>query len=272
MLKAIEKGQHLMEHTLIDPSPRRRARMNFKAVATLLALQLISAACPAEAAGGIKWYPGLSLGDVRQPSIDKWRTSLSQPWSLGGNSATFTIVDGGKSLTVDRCTRLFASVEAGVNVGGADQDIFNAWRISCHAVRVLVNALPARQSHLSHFTLDRKTIKALPAQLAFQVSPDDERRVAAITSRGGSLGDYVGSVTLKRLGKPGDRRMLVTQDMNYVQKLVILARGDFDHDGVDDLLISSTNSITDATYTAAHLYIVSRLSADGPLVFRKEVF
>lgn len=81
--------------------------------------------------------------------------------------------------------------------------------------------------------------------------------------------DYLGSMTLKRLGKPGDRRMLITDDVTNVQKLVILAEADFDHDGIDDLLISSSNSITGATYVAAHLYIVSRLSAGGSLVFRK---
>lgn len=132
-----------------------------------------------------------------------------------------------------------------------------------------MNAVPAQQSHLANFRLNRKSIEALPGQLAFQVSPDAERRVAAIASRGGSLVDYLGSMTLKRLGKPGDRRMLITDDVTNVQKLVILAEADFDHDGIDDLLISSSNSITGATYVAAHLYIVSRLSAGGSLVFRK---
>lgn len=66
--------------------------------------------------------------------------------------------------------------------------------------------------------------------------------------------------------------MLITNGMTDVQRLVILAQGDFDHDGFDDLLISSSNSITGATYVVAHLYIISRFSAGGPLVFRKEVF
>lgn len=261
-----------MKWTLTDLKARHRGCTALGTVFVLLALLLVSAACFAEAAGGIKWYPGLSLGDVRQPSIDKWRASLSQPWSLGGDPVTFTIVDGGNSLTVDRCTRLFAIVEAGLDVGGADQEIFNAWRTSCSAVRVLVNGVPAKQSHLPHFRLNRKNIEALPVQLAFQVSPEDERKVAAISSRGGSFGDYAGNVTVRQLGKPADRRVAVIEDASEVQKLVVLAQGDFDHDGIDDLMISSTNSVTNATYTAAHLYIVSRLKAGGPLVLRQQVF
>lgn len=70
-------------------------------LATIL-LQLSCVTCLAAASGGIKWYPGLSLGDVCQPSIDKWRASLSQPWSLGGDLVTFSVFHDGKSLMVDR--------------------------------------------------------------------------------------------------------------------------------------------------------------------------
>lgn len=184
---------------------------------------------------------------------------------------TFSVIHGGKPLIIDRCTTLFAAVETGANLGGTDHVIFNAWKVHCYAVRVVVNATPAQQSHVANLTLDKKGIAALPAQLAFQISRDDERRVAAITSKGGSLGDYLGSVKLKQMGTPDDRRVLVADEMGNVQKLAILAKGDFDHDGVDDLLVSSINSITGGSYTAAHLYIVSRLKADGPLVLRKEV-
>lgn len=153
----------------------------------LIMLQLACATCLAAAGAGIRWYSGMSLGDVQQPTVNKWRTSLSQPWLLGGGPVTLSVVHGGKPLVVDRCTGLFAAVERGLNAWGADQAIFDAWVVKCYAVRSLVDAAPPGQSYIDDFTLDRKGIKALPVGLAFQISRGDERKVAAIASKGGSL-------------------------------------------------------------------------------------
>ena len=107
--------------------------------------------------------------------------------------------------------------------------------------------------------------------MAFQVSRDDQRKVAAIESAGGSLGKYLGSATMKRSGEADDPRMIL-RDAGATQRLSLLARGDIDHDGIDDLLISTSNSLTDGSYHAAHLYVVSRLSDGGPMVLRETLF
>ncbi len=234
-------------------------------------LQLACATCLDATGAGIKWYSEMSLGDVQQPTVDKWRTSLSERWLLGGDPVILSTVRGGKPLVIDRCTRLFAAVESGLTAWGADQAIFDGWMVKCDAVRSLIGATAPKQDFLGDFTLDERGIKALPVGVAFQISRDDERKVASIKSTGGSLGDYLGSVTLKALGKPEDRRMIVHDDSGASQLLSVLAEGDFDHDGINDLLISSNNSMTGGSYHAAHLYIVSRLSAGGPLVLRKQL-
>lgn len=121
------------------------------------------------------------------------------------------------------------------------------------------------------FPLDEKHVRSLPVGMAFVVSPDDERKLASITSSGGTLGDFLGSVKLQTLGEPGDRRVVVRDGGGGSQWFSVLAEGDFDHDGVNDLLISSFNAMSGGSYRSAHLSIVSRLKAEGPLVLRGEV-
>lgn len=76
---------------------------------------------------------------------------------------------------------------------------------------------------------------------------------------------------LKTVGESDNRTVVVTDGTGGSQVMQMLAEGDFDHDGINDMLISSSNSLMGGSYHAAHLYIVSRLKAGDPLVLRKQV-
>lgn len=229
-------------------------------------------ACSAEPHAGVKSYKGLALGDASASTSKQWQALLSKPWRLGGDPVTLSVSkNGSAAVTVDRCSKLFDAVDAKMRSEGSDASIFDGWAVQCDAVRALVAATAPKNDFVENFTLDEKGIKALPVGLAFQISRDDERKVASVTAKGGSLGSFLGNLTLKALGKPDDRRMIVRDGSGASQLLSVLAEGDFDHDGVNDLLISSNNSMTGGTYHAAHLYIVSRLRAKGPLVLRKQL-
>lgn len=260
-----------MEDSLTHANVRARRLPHGGKLIVPLTLLLISANCLAAGAAGIKWYAGISLGDVRRPTVETWRESLSQPWRLGGDPVVFSMRSHGKPLTVDRCSALFVALDKGHKVWGADRAIFDGWAVRCIAVRAVVNAASPRQSHVASFRLDEKGARALPVELAFQISRDDERKMSLIKSAGGSLGNYLGSATMKMMEKSEEWRMIV-RDANGVQWLSVLAEGDFDHDGIDDLLVSSSNSVTGGSYNDAHLYIVSRLNDGGPMVLRETLF
>lgn len=65
--------------------------------------------------------------------------------------------------------------------------------------------------------------------------------------------------------------MVLRDNNGALQFLSILAAGDFDHEGTNDLLISSGSALAEGSYHAAHLYIVSWVEADGPLVLRQKI-
>lgn len=229
-------------------------------------------ACSTEPRAGVRSYEGLSLGDAAASTSSQWQDLLTQPWRLGGDLVSISVrKDGSAPVVVDRCTTLFDAVDQGMRTGGFDQAIFEAWTVDCEAVRALVGASSPKQDYLGKFLLDEKLIRALPAELAFQISRDDERKVASIKSHGGSLGEFLGKVTLKALGPPEDREMIVRDDSGGSQLLSVLAEGDFDHDGINDVLISSSNSVTGGSYHAVYLYVVSRLERNGSLVLRQQL-
>ncbi len=234
----------------------------------LLSLLLALPACSAPSAQGVKWYAGLKLGDFQASGIAAWRDALSQPWRLGGEPVSLPVSNGSDHVVVDRCEKLFPAVTSGMRASGPDQAIFEGWTIKCEAVRLLVDGASPQKDFIGDFPMDEKHVRGLPIGMAFAVSPDDERKVASIKSAGGTLGGFLGNVKWQALGEPADRRIVLRDDGGASQLLSVLAEGDFDHDGVNDLLVASSNSMTGGSYHAAHLYIVSRLKADGPLVLR----
>lgn len=237
----------------------------------LLVFQLALPVHAVQSAPSVKWHTGLKLGDARASSMAGWRDALLQPWHLGNDPVSFSVSNGSNHVVVDRCDKLVPAVASGMRADGLDQAVFEAWAVRCEAVRLLINGVAPQMDFIGDFFLNEKGVGALPIGMAFVVSPDDERKFASIKSRGGTLGNFLGNVTLQAVGDPGQYQVMLRNNNNGASQLLsVLAEGDFDHDGINDLLISSSNAMRDGSYRAAHLYIVSRLEADGPLIPRRK--
>ena len=260
----------ILRNPVMQASRKSPVHRSFGMLIMLLLSQLALPACSAQTVPGVKWYAGLKLGDFQASSVAAWRDALSQPWRLGNEPVSFSVSNSSNHAVVDRCDKLFPAVADGMRASGPDQAIFEGWTIKCEAVRILVDGAVPQKNFVDDFSLNETGIRALPIGMAFVVSPDDERKSASIQSKGGTLGGFLGDVKLEALGKPDNRRTVVRDDSGASQLLSILAEGDFDHDGINDLLISSSNSMRGGSYHAAHLYIVSRLEAGGPLVLRRK--
>lgn len=121
--------------------------------------------------------------------------------------------------------------------------------------------------------MDEATVKALPIEIAFIISRDDKTEVEAIKSRGGTLGDMLGGATITPVANfEGNAVQIRTSKTGKARFLSLLAEGDFDHDGFDDILLYAGDSMIGGTYSASNLYIVSRVRKNGPLVLRSELY
>jgi len=229
-----------------------------------LALVLVVSAHASSGSGQDSGNSGESDG----AALQAWRDVLVQPWQVGGEPVLLEMTDGTRRVEVDRCSRLFEAQADGMEGIGPDRPILDGRRIQCEAARLVVGGAVARKDFVAGFTLDEKTVRALPVDLAPVISRDDERKVAGIRSRGGALGDFLGAATVEVLGRPEDRKVVVRDGDGGNQILSVLAEGDFDHDGFNDLLMSSMKSLDGGSYHAADLHVVSRLGEGEPLVVR----
>ena len=211
------------------------------------------------------WFGDLHLGDARPTRIEDWRRQLDAPWRRQGASVVFTVRNAsGLTAEVDRCSVLFDRVRGGYRPAGQDAAIFQGWAAQCLAVRQVLQARPASRSYLGPLNFDAATVRRLPPQLAPSISTDDARVLADAVRRHQALGALLARAGRgMRVSGQGRRAALVGQGGRL--QLALLARADFDGDGIEDVLIRARYRLDGGDYQAIRLFVVSRLAAGGPL-------
>ena len=129
------------------------------------------------------------------------------------------------------------------------------------ALDALRSAQPAQQSFVAGFALDQSAPRFLPARLALTVSPDEEARLMKAEARQASLRQFQGDV---RIRSSSWNAAVLTA--NYWRAdITIDARGDFDGDGVEDLLLTRKASVKQGSLTTADVFILTRARLGAPL-------
>lgn len=131
----------------------------------------------------------------------------------------------------------------------------------CQALRMLREALPSERSFLGGFKMDAGAPDLLPAALYLDLSAGEARKLRAATREGRSWKSFDPKVR----GKINDRGELAFTGDGYDTQLVEYARADFNHDGVEDILILRTGFPIGGTMTDYTVFLLSRTSETVPL-------
>lgn len=133
--------------------------------------------------------------------------------------------------------------------------------VDCLVLSELRHAAPARVSHLKDLKWDEHVLPLLPPQLAINVSEEATHKAAAAGARGESWPEFDKSVTAEA---DGPDQIEVHGD-GFVERLILWGRGDFNHDGIEDLLVQSLDTLTEGTYRNTRLFVVTRKTGSGKL-------
>jgi hypothetical protein len=137
-------------------------------------------------------------------------------------------------------------------------------RVRCGTLTLLTRVKPSVSSYVRDIAFTSPTLLSLlPAELATAVSDEQNQRRRAAAARGTTLAQY-------------DPRAKVTSSSDLSvqileadgQSAILLKRealGDFDGDGVEDMVLSVVNAMTRGTLRSTRLLVFTRKSATGPL-------
>jgi hypothetical protein len=110
------------------------------------------------------------------------------------------------------------------------------------------------------FTLRAATLADLPPTLAAPFGKRDDELARAAESRGQTLRDYRPGV----LAQAHDG-MLVLKGDTWESSVEVLARGDFDASGFEEILLAAHDRATEGTFESTRVLLLTRRGDGGPL-------
>lgn len=204
----------------------------------------------------VAWYGGVFVLDPVD-SQQALRAQLSQPlaqvFALAGPE--------GEAVRIRTCEDLFAADARGLDRAGGDHTAYRYQALSCYAARAIADAHASTRSSLRDFTLDRTSVQQLPAGLWLALSAADRTKAAA---GGARFGDLVGEASYDITSTATSRQVVVDAADGRTQAIAWVARGDFDGDGGEDLLLATHDTDEGSGYEGFRLAVVSRSAANAP--------
>lgn len=239
----------------------------------VVAMLVASASVVAVAENTIKpvpvvWYTDATFQalDVMRPLMNQsdWLNVLKNRWD---KYDVFIMNDGTSVNSCREAFRLTANHKDSYPKN-TPEDIYVAHVVACYAAQAIYQAIPARVSHLSNFKMDAADARTLPAALTLVISNYQAEKITRATKLGKTLGDVLpkGATFSVRHNPRGDAPMVRVNDgSGGIEDMSLLARGDFNHDGIEDLLIAVSSSVVGGTYRQSDLYLITRLGPHAPM-------
>jgi len=161
--------------------------------------------------------------------------------------------------------RLVAAGFEGIGSNGFGIQLYT--QALCRGIEAMRRAQPAGRSYLRDFVLDEEAIHLLPAMVNIAMPCDFLCRQRVANERRIPLSRFepVIRVTVK-----SDEEIRI-RSIDWVSIVTMLGRGDFNGDGLDDLLVLANGGSMSGTWSGAELYLLSRDAADAVLFVAEEL-
>lgn len=195
------------------------------------------------------WSPSLQVNSV----LDA-RQQIGAP--LGDE---FPVLVNGIRRTVRTCRDFLEVVDKKFDTETEnDWNVLWAQGVRCVALGLLAAGKPATESHLAGLNWEKITIADLPPELGFAISPDEEAAVRRAAENCRSLRNVDATARISR--RKGDT--LSVRADSWTGSITLYARGDFNGDGTEDLLVEREAGVRRGTAVLSSLFVITK-KADG---------
>ena len=123
--------------------------------------------------------------------------------------------------------------------------------VMCRSVAVLLNAQESRQSNIPNHFINQDLPEKFPWAVALQTSVTETKK-KSLEGAGKYWGD-LNNVTYRPISE-GKVRYLSQSGTQTIEEI---GRGDFNHDGLEDVLVTSRDAVTGGSYFNLRLFALS---------------
>ena len=182
-------------------------------------------------------------------SQNELREQLFQAW----DAVVKVGADGEQA--VRNCQEFFLAEKNELEPFGANEFVpYRLMGVSCKAISLSLGFKEPAETYLGTFALNKALVSKLPPELAFFVSAS-RRETILSDPRIQSWADVDKIVAVKRTNEY--QAVFVDSD-KHEREFFVLTRGDYNGDGVEDILLKSVNSVSGGSYVSAQLFVLTR--------------
>jgi hypothetical protein len=239
-----------------------------------LALVACAPARAAEAGHPVEWYEAFGLEHLlAEPfelaTVDDIRRAMTMPWEDSYDVVPEGSPAGTEARTLDSCAAYLEVSDQRVRPRAATDWVwFMSTARVCQTARLIVAAEPAERSWLGDLVFDRSLPERLPWQVAMIISSGESDAIAASRPHARWSEVEVAPVTEfsscgEHCGRYGDE--------SGGQSVRLVARGDFNGDGIGDVILESNDWVIGGTYRAYRVFVLTRREAGGGIELLDDV-
>lgn len=167
--------------------------------------------------------------------------------------------------SVDTCKSLIESID---NNFSAERDFeygyIQAMNINCQLWQELSLLKRSKVSYLPETIITKDFSNKAPPELALIISNDDERRLVKTKS-------WQEMSKIKKVETLNQDQAIYYDNTGGIQKLTLMAKGDFNQDGIEDVVLYMENTVEGGSYNSTYGYILTRLSSNAPYTLLKQL-
>jgi len=132
----------------------------------------------------------------------------------------------------------------------------------CQATSQILNGKASTRTFLHNLEFDNTLPDKLPKQIVTVTSVTEYRKL--FSDKNIQQWSQVLNITKVDMKEPG--HATYHYEGGY-QELELVAKGDFNSDSIEDILLTSRDSVDGGSYSATRLFMFTKLSSDGDIIF-----
>jgi len=203
-------------------------------------------------------------GYFMEPEVLETREQVNALSSKSWFYSYEVVLDSKPAIKVDSCKVLSKALREGYkSLDYKEQNALLATNKICTTWADIGMLKPSNKSFLGSFKHSAALPNKMPPELSLIISNDDERRLAKANS-------WEQMSPIQKVETVNDDQAIYYDNSGGIQRLTVMARGDYDQDGIEDIVLHMANAVERGSYSSSHSYIVTRLAADAPYTLIKQ--